>query len=159
MCFKARKYISNEKIVGETRRSKIQIDEYIPKTIIGVKNKNHLSRRAAIKLAAGTGVSLSMGTLQSLADTLPQKENPIILENRKTGSTDWQLTRVRPDEKLHRTPYVEGYCSRQSVKAGELLEIMVSTAPVSSFKIDVYRTGYYGGTGARHMQTLGPFEG
>jgi hypothetical protein len=124
-----------------------------------VKNKNHLSRRAAIKLAAGTGASLSMGTLPSFADSLPQKENPILLENRKTGSTDWQLTRVRPDEKLHRTPYVEGYCSKQSVKAGERLDIMVSTAPISSFKIDIYRTGYYEGTGARHMQTLGPFEG
>src|SRR5690606_9112725 len=60
---------------------------------------------------------------------------------------------------MHRTPYVEGYCSRQSVKAGERLDIMVSTSPVQSFKIDIYRTGYYGGTGARLLQSLGPFPG
>ena len=124
-----------------------------------MKNKNHLSRRAAIKLAAGTGVTLSMGPIPSFGNTLPLKENPIALENRKQGARDWQLTRVRPDSKMHRTPYIEGYCSRQSVKAGERLDIMVSTAPVSSFKIDIYRTGYYGGAGARHLQTLGPFEG
>ena len=46
-------------------------------------------------------------------------------ENRKPGATDWQLTRVRADRDGFRSPWIEGYCSRQSVRAGESIEIMV----------------------------------
>jgi hypothetical protein len=35
---------------------------------------------------------------------------------------------------------------------------MVSTNPPSPFVIDVYRLGYYGGKGGRHMARLGPFK-
>ena len=124
-----------------------------------MKNKHQFSRRDAIKVAAGTSISLSLGPLDALAGTLAKKQNPIVLENKKAGTTDWQLTRVRPDSGSHRTPYIEGYCSKQSVFSGETLDIMISTFPLRSYKIDIYRTGYYGGTGARHIQTLGPFEG
>ena len=41
-------------------------------------------------------------------------------ENMKPGATDWQLTRVRPDRDGFRSAAIEGYCSRQSVKAGEI---------------------------------------
>src|SRR5690606_10095266 len=99
------------------------------------------------------------GPFHALADNLPKKQNQVMLENKKAGTTDWQLTRVRPDSGLHRTPYIEGYCSKQSILAGETLDIMISTFPLRSYKIDIYRTGYYGGTGARHIETLGPFEG
>jgi hypothetical protein len=53
---------------------------------------------------------------------------------------------------------IEGYCSRQSVKAGESLDIFVSTQPSARFKIEIFRTGYYGGKGARLMTELGPFD-
>jgi hypothetical protein len=36
---------------------------------------------------------------------------------------------------------------------------MVSTDPPAKFKIEIFRTGYYGGRGARLMTTLGPFPG
>ena len=54
---------------------------------------------------------------------------------------------------------IEGYCSKQSVAAGEKLQIMVSTQPAAKFQIEIFRTGYYGGRGARLMTRLGPFEG
>ena len=76
--------------------------------------------------------------------------NPIQVENRKPGATDWQLTRVRLDKADGmRSPFVEGYCSKQSVLAGEPIDIMVSTDPPVKFKIEIFRTGYYGGKGAR----------
>ena len=86
-------------------------------------------------------------------------ESPIVAENRLAGSTDWQLTRVRVDSSKFRSPWIEGYCRQQSVKAGETLEICVSTNPPRSYHLEIFRTGYYGGRGARLMQTLGPFEG
>src|SRR5690242_2161184 len=80
-------------------------------------------------------------------------------ENAKPGADDWQLTRVRPDASQHRTPWVEGYCSKQSARAGESIDVMVSTDPPRPFRIEVFRMGYYGGKGARLMAQLGPFEG
>lgn len=80
-------------------------------------------------------------------------------ENRKPGATDWQLTRVRVDSSGYRSPWIEGYCSRQSVQTGASIDIMVSTNPPRKFHIEVFRMGYYGGRGARLLKTLGPFQG
>src|SRR5262249_39151047 len=57
------------------------------------------------------------------------------------------------------SPWVEGYCSKQSVKPGDSIDIMVSTDPPQRFEVEVFRMGYYGGRGARLMTTLGPFQG
>lgn len=89
-----------------------------------------------------------------------QKPNLIQLENQKPGALDWQLTRVRLDKQGgFRSPWIEGYCSKQSVAVGETLDIMVSTDPPEKFQIEIFRTGYYSGRGARLMATLGPFDG
>ena len=80
-------------------------------------------------------------------------------ENRKAGALDWQLTRVRPDRDGFRSPWIEGYCSRQSVPAGEAIDIMVSTNPPRKFQIEIFRMGYYGGRGARLVKVVGPLEG
>ena len=81
-------------------------------------------------------------------------------ENLKEGSRDWQLTRVALQSATGvRAAYIEGYCSKQSLAAGESIDIMVSTNPVARFQIEIFRTGYYGGRGARLMTTLGPFDG
>ncbi|MCB1212419.1 MAG: hypothetical protein KDK97_24055, partial [Verrucomicrobiales bacterium] len=86
--------------------------------------------------------------------------NLIEMENTREGALDWQLTRMRLDKAEGvRSPMIEGYCSRQSVRAGEPLEIFVSTQPAARFKMEVFRTGYYGGRGARLTGEYGPFEG
>lgn len=87
------------------------------------------------------------------------RSNPIVAENQREGSLDWQLTRVRVDGDGFRSPWIEGYCSKQSAKAGESIEIMVSTNPPQKFEIEIFRMGYYGGRGARLMTKLGPFDG
>jgi hypothetical protein len=84
---------------------------------------------------------------------------PIFAENALPGSNNWQLTRVRLDNDGFRSPWIEGYCSRQSVEAGQSIDIMVSTNPPQRFEIEVFRMGYYGGLGARLMTKLGPFQG
>jgi hypothetical protein len=81
-------------------------------------------------------------------------------ENARQGARDWQLTRVRLDSiDGFRCPWIEGYCSKQSVKTGESIDIYVSTNPPGRFEIEIFRMGYYGGRGARLMTTLGPFQG
>jgi hypothetical protein len=86
--------------------------------------------------------------------------NLIRHENEKPGTSEWLLTNTRVDPATrYRSPGIEGYCSRTSVAAGETIEFKISTNPASDFTIDIYRLGYYGGKGARHIDRLGPFKG
>ncbi|HZR79456.1 MAG TPA: N,N-dimethylformamidase beta subunit family domain-containing protein [Candidatus Binatia bacterium] len=81
-------------------------------------------------------------------------------ENGRAGATDWLLARARVDPATRfRCPWIEGYCSRTSVAANEAISFHVSTDPPSPFVIDLYRMGYYGGSGARHLRRLGPYRG
>jgi hypothetical protein len=87
-------------------------------------------------------------------------KSPVGAENAKPGTLDWQLTYTRTDPKQKfRCPMIEGYVSRQSVRAGDTLDFFVSTDPPSPFRIELFRLGYYGGKGGRHIASLGPFEG
>ncbi len=79
-------------------------------------------------------------------------------ENSKPGSRDWQLTRVRPDKDGFRSALIEGYCSRQSLLAGETVEFKVSATPARKFHLEIFRLGFYGGRGARLMADLGVYS-
>jgi hypothetical protein len=126
-----------------------------------------LSRRdlfhsgAAVGMAAaGATAHLASGIPAAFAVTQPRRRETIREENAKAGTVSWILSNTRVDPKTqYRCPWVEGYCSRTSVRAGETIDIMVSTNPPSSFVIDVYRLGYYGGKGGRQVAKLGPFAG
>lgn len=48
---------------------------------------------------------------------------------------------------------IEGYCDRQSYQVGDDVSVFVSLATPGPFKLEVFRTGYYQGLGARLMQT------
>lgn len=115
--------------------------------------------RAAAMLALLVAGALGAGNGLG-ADQQAAAPNPIQRENAREGATDWQLTRTRVDKPDGcRCLAIEGYCSRQSVAAGEKLQIMVSTQPASKFQIEIFRTGYYGGRGARLVTRIGPLEG
>jgi hypothetical protein len=123
---------------------------------------HRMNRRDVLKGAAGAGLGAAFGRLADsvLAKPTFARHDLIRSENEKRGTTDWMLSKARVDPKTrYRCPWIEGYCSRNSVPAGESLGIMVSTNPPSSFVIDLYRLGYYGGKGGRHLGQLGPFKG
>lgn len=134
------------------------------------RESSHLSRRDVLKGAVATSLWTLASPLAAEetnekkgADRrTPASRDPGLIsrENAKPGSTDWQLTRVRLDRSGGlRSRWIEGYCSKQSVEAGESIDILVSTDPAMPFTIEIFRTGYYGGRGARLMKTLGPFPG
>ncbi len=96
----------------------------------------------------------------SLALAGPASPGAVHRENARPGTTAWQLSKVRTNTgKGFRTSLIEGYCSHQSVEAGDTLRIFVSTDPSRRYTVDIFRMGYYGGTGARRITTLGPFAG
>ena len=45
------------------------------------------------------------------------------------------------------------------MRAGDTLKVMVSANPVSEFDLEIFRTGYYGGTGARSMKKFTSLQG
>ena len=102
-----------------------------------------MDRRDWIKqVTAGSFTALAtplIATNDANAETVKASgpSEVIRTENAKEGAKDWQLTRVRLDKNLgFRTPWIEGYCSKQSVSAGESIEIKVSTDPPQPFQID-----------------------
>jgi hypothetical protein len=122
-----------------------------------------LKRRDLLKGAAAAGLAATAsGAASAAVGNRPAERQPDLIrsENERRGTRDWILdkTQVDPATK-YRCPWIEGFCSRTSLRAGEEIAFHVSTNPASSFLLDIYRLGYYGGTGGRHMQTLGPFAG
>jgi cellulose synthase (UDP-forming) len=70
--------------------------------------------------------------------------NPVQIENRKPGTGDWVLTNPA------RNHEIEGYASAASVNQGERIQFYVNT-PSPSYRLTIYRMGWYGGLGARQM--------
>jgi hypothetical protein len=105
-----------------------------------------------------TGAAVMAGPLGSASVQAAPSPGLIPQENALPGSLNWQLTRVRVDGKNFRSPWIEGYCSRQSVLAGQTLDIMVSAKPARKFQLEIFRLGYYGGRGARKVHELGPLQ-
>lgn len=92
-------------------------------------------------------------------------DNPIVRENKNAGTTDWLLTKLEPaqgngeDEPWQRRAGIEGFCSHPSMRPGESRRVYVSTNPASEYHADIYRLGYYGGQGGRHLRRIGPLAG
>jgi hypothetical protein len=70
---------------------------------------------------------------------------PVEQENARAGTTDWQLT--HPAELQE----IEGYASLTSVQRGDAISLYVNTQD-EFYQMDVYRMGWYGGTGGRLMK-------
>lgn len=120
-----------------------------------------IDRRQLLGSVAASGALAAAQGAQPPAQPAP-KPNPKIIqdENARDGTTDWQLTYTRVDPKTkYRSPRIEGYVSKASVRVAETLDFFVSTDPAHEFVIDIYRLGYYGGKGGRHLLRIGPFKG
>ncbi len=123
------------------------------------RNQNpagQLTRRTLLKTAAHAGLAGALAPLAAGVEKMaPASSSVIANENRKPGTTDWQLTFVRTQDL--RSEMIEGYCSHTSVRVGGTIDVMLSAQPATDVTIDLYRIGYYGGKGGRHVARLGPF--
>src|SRR4051794_19938002 len=109
-----------------------------------------LDRRQLLRTLAAAGALPSLAGPSAAAPA--RDPDRVRAENDKEGTTDWQLTYTRADRKAkYRSPLIEGYASRASVRAGERIDLFVSTDSPAQFVIDFYRLGYYRGKGGRHV--------
>jgi N,N-dimethylformamidase beta subunit-like protein len=104
--------------------------------------------RIAILLLAG--LTFAITASQHAA---AQRLNPIQQENGLPGMSGWNTftSNSQPDA-------LSGFGSKISVNHGDSLDFYVTTT-AASFTMDIYRTGYYQGIGARPIQSLGSFTG
>lgn len=115
------------------------------------EKQSGISRRRFLHTTGGVAAAYAvMGTgfgnlFQTSVSGMPADvSNPTQLENLKAGTTDWQLTNPATNREI------EGYASLTSVNRGGQISLFVNTA-ASSFKIEIFRMGWYGGMGARRM--------
>jgi hypothetical protein len=75
----------------------------------------------------------------------------IVDENLKAGSSDWRMGGAGYQIGSDIGAEIKGYASETSVNVGQPITLFVSVSPAQQFKIDIYRLGWYGGTGGRLM--------
>ena len=80
----------------------------------------------------------------------PPNSNPIVCENAKTGNpaSEWDIFGSGDAS-------IQGFATEISVDKGQIVRFKVST-PASSYRLDIYRLGYYDGMGARRVATVNP---
>ncbi len=71
--------------------------------------------------------------------------NPTVQENCHAGDAGWRVT----DPGNVSSGGIEGYAAVQSLNKGESVNLMVNSGTAPSFQVQIYRSGYYGGAGAR----------
>ncbi len=104
-------------------------------------------------LAAILPQSFTAPSSSILAHAHAASLNAIQIENSNPGTPGWNdFNAVLNDTTL------SGYGSKISVNHGDSIDFYVTTTS-SSVTIDIYRTGYYGGAGARKLTSLGTFPG
>ena len=83
-------------------------------------------------------------TVTGVNEAIP---NPIVAENQKVGNPESEWGINGP------TSAIEGFATDISVDQGQTVSFKVNTV-ASSYHIDIYRMGYYGGAGARKVATV-----
>jgi len=76
--------------------------------------------------------------------------NPVVAENCLTGNpaSEWDVSGAGDTS-------IQGYATQISVNRGTTVSFKVNTA-AANYRFDIYRMGYYGGTGARRVATVQP---
>jgi hypothetical protein len=94
--------------------------------------------------------SVVLPATEASADPCNPVVNPISCENSKTGSpsSEWDISGAGD-------PGIQGFATDISVNVGGQVQFKIKTA-ASSYTIDIYRLGYYGGDGARHIASVTP---
>jgi N,N-dimethylformamidase beta subunit-like protein len=114
--------------------------------------------RAGLVVSTIAGVA-GLQVPQGLAAAPAANANRIVSENRQQGTDRWQLPwpgyTVADDNGMQ----IKGFATKTAAAPGGSIDLKVTTTPAQSFTVDVFRLGWYGGQGGRHMEHLGPFAG
>jgi hypothetical protein len=76
-------------------------------------------------------------------------QNPIVTENALTGNpaTEWDISGSGDQN-------IQGFATQMSVNKGQTINFKIKST--TTYTIDIYRLGWYGGNGARKVSTSNP---
>ena len=109
-----------------------------------------LSGAIALSLATIGSVSVSQPTAAAAGDPCGTGGNKIACENSKPGTpaSVWDVDGSGDTG-------IQGFATDISVNVGQKIDFKIKTT-ASAYTIDIYRTGYYGGDGARKIASVTP---
>jgi hypothetical protein len=105
--------------------------------------------RMPLSTSAGAGGSKSGGTASGDCGTKAAR-SAIAIENARTGTDAWALEQPATNHE------VEGYASTTSAEAGDTVSVSVDVSEAHDVRWELYRVGYYGGSGARLVDAGAP---
>ncbi|KQW48025.1 hypothetical protein ASC77_16660 [Nocardioides sp. Root1257] len=105
---------------------------------------------AAIGVLVVAGLSVVVAPAAVAAPCDAPVASPVACENTKTGNpeSEWGITGAGSTN-------IQGFATQMSVNVGETEGFKIDTN-ASSYRLDIYRMGYYGGLGARLVTTVAP---
>lgn len=112
--------------------------------------------RAALGMAVTAVLILALTVIalpqraSAAADPCGIGGNKIACENTKAGNpaSEWDITGAGADD-------IQGFSTDISVNVGQRVDFKIDT-DASSYSVNIYRTGYYQGNGARKIATVAP---
>jgi methionine-rich copper-binding protein CopC len=87
--------------------------------------------------------------IEALEDRLAPAGNPIIAENLLPGSpaSEWDIVGNGDSS-------IQGFATDMSINHGQAIQFKINDSALAPYHIDIYRVGYYGGLGARKVDTI-----
>src|SRR5690606_18387652 len=124
--------------------------------MLGMESLRLHGARSSLRFAvAAIGfVSLVMSLLPAIpalaANACQPEDNPIVCENSKPGAdwTEWDIDGAGDDS-------IQGFATDSSLNVGSPVDFNIDT-DASTYTIDIYRTGWYQGLGARKITSVTP---
>src|SRR4051812_25492112 len=100
-------------------------------------------------VCGGMLLCLSLPSLAQL-DPCAAPANPIVAENCLPGApqSQWDISGAADST-------IQGFATDISFNRGQTVNFKIKT-DTTSYKLDIYRMGYYGGMGARLIATIAP---
>jgi hypothetical protein len=120
---------------------------------ITVARRRQGARRRMTRLLAASAAAALAGGLLTFAPATPAQAacaNPVVCENQLPG-TPQSVWDVGPSQGTT----IQGFADPFSVNIGGSINFKISS-PASSYAVDIYRMGYYGGDGARLVASVPP---
>lgn len=109
----------------------------------------------AVLYGPGLFVPKMSATQQPTQSTQPRTSKAIMLENAQQGTTSWEIPKTSAA-----TKEIQAYSGSTSVAPGQKISFYVSTqAEGTSYTINIYRLGWYGGLGGRLLLSVANMTG
>ena len=102
--------------------------------------------RPVLPLATAVATAAVAGSVTAIAGL------DVVAENAKAGTRSWRITRLGGPQEI------AGFASRTDILPGQPLRLAVSTS-AASYRVHVYRAGWYGGLLMREVWASGSIPG